>query len=84
MRHAMRGKVVRLAGIEPARPYEHEILSLGCLPIPPQSHWHTRPFDACEVGIVHHHRREPNATGPLASTTVRPALGLATIRRLLS
>ncbi len=30
-------KVVRLTGIEPVRPYGHKILSLGRLPIPPQS-----------------------------------------------
>ena len=31
--------LVRLAGIEPARPYGHQILSLRRLPIPPQSHY---------------------------------------------
>lgn len=29
--------MVRLTGIEPVRPYGHKILSLGRLPIPPQS-----------------------------------------------
>lgn len=27
------------AGIEPARPYGHKILSLACLPISPPGHW---------------------------------------------
>ena len=30
--------VVPGAGIEPARPYGHQILSLTCLPIPPSGH----------------------------------------------
>ena len=27
------------AGLEPARPYGHKILSLACLPIPPLGHY---------------------------------------------
>ena len=30
--------MVPLAGLEPARPKEQQILSLWCLPIPPQRH----------------------------------------------
>ena len=36
-------KSVPEAGIEPARPYGQQILSLSCLPIPPLGHW-TRCF----------------------------------------
>lgn len=30
--------MVRLVGLEPTRPFEHQILSLGRLPISPQPH----------------------------------------------
>tara|TARA_R110002096_G_scaffold79252_3_gene186223 strand:+ start:15793 stop:16071 length:279 start_codon:yes stop_codon:yes gene_type:complete len=33
-----KGRVVRLAGLEPARPCGRQILSLLCLPISPQTH----------------------------------------------
>ena len=33
-------KMVRMAGLEPARPYEHQHLKLACLPIPAHPHIH--------------------------------------------
>lgn len=34
--------MVRMTGIEPARPHGHENLNLACLPIPPHPHRYQR------------------------------------------
>ena len=36
--HLSVGEMVRVAGLEPARPYEHKHLKLACLPVPAHSH----------------------------------------------
>ena len=44
--------VVLEAGLEPARPKGHKILSLACLPIPPLEHHHRHKADESHNNVL--------------------------------
>ena len=58
--------MVQRAGLEPARPNGHQILSLTCLPIPPPRHGiHTRTSVQCLTTCGNHAKIEAVLVGPI-------------------